>query len=376
MPEKRVTVWVQRFKDRAHLMLQWIDPDTGKRKSKSAETADEKQAETARADLESDLNHGRHQEASRMSWERFRELFEEEFVAVRRKNTRANYEDTLDAFERLCRPTTLRGVNERTVSAFVAALLRQPGRGAGETMAPSTVKVRLQFLRTALRWAAGQKLIPAAPEFPKVKVPRKRPQPVPAESFEKLLDKAPDDAMRAVVLCGWLAGLRLEETWALEWEESDAAPWVDFARDRIILPAELVKGDEDQAVPLDALLRAALECLPRQGRRVFRFVALGGGELPAAGLGKRVIALARRAGVRLSMRILRRGFACAYASDVPAQVLQTLMRHKHISTTMAYYANTEAAAVEAVRRRNSQRNIANAAGGCKGATADGARAND
>jgi hypothetical protein len=31
MPERRVMVWVQRFKDRKHLMLQWLDPDTGKR---------------------------------------------------------------------------------------------------------------------------------------------------------------------------------------------------------------------------------------------------------------------------------------------------------------------------------------------------------
>jgi hypothetical protein len=44
MPEKRVTVWVQRFKDRPHLMLQWTDPDTGRRKSKSAETALERRS--------------------------------------------------------------------------------------------------------------------------------------------------------------------------------------------------------------------------------------------------------------------------------------------------------------------------------------------
>ena len=122
MPEKRVTVWVQRFKDRATLMLQWIEPDTGKRKSRSAGTDDDKAAEQARADLEYELNHGRYQEASRMKWERFRELFEAEFVAGRRFNTRNNYEDTLDALERLCRPTTLRGVTERTISAFVTAL--------------------------------------------------------------------------------------------------------------------------------------------------------------------------------------------------------------------------------------------------------------
>src|SRR6516164_1892049 len=105
MSDKRIKVWVQRFKDRPHLMLQWIDPDTGRRKSKSAETADEKEAEQARADLESDLNHGRYQEASRMTWERFRELFEAEFAAGKRENTRKGYAATFDLFERLCSPT-------------------------------------------------------------------------------------------------------------------------------------------------------------------------------------------------------------------------------------------------------------------------------
>ena len=33
---KRVVVWVQNFPDRPHLMLQWHDPETGKRKSKTA----------------------------------------------------------------------------------------------------------------------------------------------------------------------------------------------------------------------------------------------------------------------------------------------------------------------------------------------------
>jgi hypothetical protein len=39
MSEKRVIVWVQRFKDRDNLMLPWNDPFTGARKNKSAETS-------------------------------------------------------------------------------------------------------------------------------------------------------------------------------------------------------------------------------------------------------------------------------------------------------------------------------------------------
>src|SRR5262249_36324302 len=129
----RIHVWGQRFKDRAHLMLQWLDPETGRRKSKSAETADEKKAEQARADLEADLNNGRYAEASRISWERFRELFEEEYVAPLRPDTRKNYEATLDLFERLCHLGSLRSISERTVSQFATLMRKEPGRAKGST---------------------------------------------------------------------------------------------------------------------------------------------------------------------------------------------------------------------------------------------------
>jgi integrase len=138
-------------------------------------------------------------------------------------------------------------------------------------MAASTVKVRLQYLHTALSWAVEQKLLPELPRFPAVKVPKKDPQPVPAESFERLLARAGDPQMRAYLLAGWLAGLRLNEALALEWEPSEKAPYLDLPRDRIVLPAEFVKAVKDQWVPVDPMLRVTLESLPRHGTRVFRF---------------------------------------------------------------------------------------------------------
>jgi integrase len=273
MSEKRVTVWVQRFKDRDNLMLQWIDPFTGARKSKSAETSIPAVAEMKRTELEYELNHGLHKEASRMSWDKFRELFEAEYVSGKRPNTRLGYGDTLDQFEALCHPTSLRAISERTISAFVSALRRLPTRGR-EGQKPGTIHVRLQFLKTALRWAVDQGLLPKCPKFPRVDVPEKLPQPVPVESFERIYSKAADDAqMQAYLLCGWLAGLRLSEAYALEWEETEEAPYVDLARDRIVLPAAIVKGKSDQWVPLDPLLREALLALPRHGKKVFRFIS-------------------------------------------------------------------------------------------------------
>jgi hypothetical protein len=58
------------------------------------------------------------------------------------------------------------------------------------------------------------------------------------------------------------------------------------------------------------------------------------------------------------MRTLRRGIGCRYAGKVPAQVLQKLMRHASITTTMNFYANVDDAAMEAAwgTQRNSSRN--------------------
>jgi integrase len=268
MTEKRIVVWVQHFKDRDNLMLQWIDPLTGKRRSESAGTNNPGLAEMKRTDKEYELNHGLHKEVSRLSWERFRELFEEEYVAARRKNTRENYTCMFDALERLCHPSTLKSVTERMVSRFAAALGKEPGKARGSTeQAPSTIRQRLALLRTALVWAVRQKLIPELPHFPTIKVPKRKPQPIPAESFERLLAKADDATMQAFLLAGWLGGLRLHEAFALEWDENDKAPWLDLRRERIVFPATFAKAVEDQWVPLDPALREAVEALPRQAGR-------------------------------------------------------------------------------------------------------------
>jgi integrase len=353
-----VVVWVQLFPDRPHLVLQWHDPETGKRKSQTAGTCNPLEAEKARADLEYELNHGLHQAGARMAWDTFRERFEDEYVAALRANTRGNYADTLNLFERLCNPRRLDLITARTVSAFAAAMRSERVHAGKVGMEPSTVKVRLQFLRTALAWAVAQGLMAKLPTFPRVKLAGKAPQPVAGEAFERLLDKAGGDAeMRAYLLCGWLAGLRLREAYNLEWGPAERAPWVDLERNRLWLPAAAVKATRDQWLPLDPELREALEALPRHGKRVFRFDGPRG-RVCAEAVSQRVRALARRAGLRMSMKTLRRGFGCRYAADVPAQVLQKLMRHSNIKTTMDYYANVDAAVEAAVlgRKRNSSRN--------------------
>jgi integrase len=155
-----------------------------------------------------------------------------------------------------------------------------------------------------------------------------------------------------------LGGLRLAEAAILEWEPTTEAPYLDLDGHRIVLPAEFVKAVEDQWVPLDPTLHTALLGLPRCGRKVFCFQTRGGRPIGLSAIGERIIRLAKKAHVKLTIRSLRRGFGCRYAGKVPAQVLQRLMRHASINTTMAYYANVDDAVMEAVLgpKRNTSRN--------------------
>lgn len=351
MPE-RVRVWVQGRADRGNLNLQWHDPLTGGRKSRTAGTADRREAERRAADLEYELSRGLYREDSGVTWPDFRARFEAEHAAGLRDATREKYRAVLDAFEAIVNPRLLKAVNERAVSAFVTGLRSRPLPGGKVGCAPATVKNYVVTLGVALRWAVGQKFLAAVPTFPAVKVPKKRPQPVPAESFERLLAVAPDDRWRAFLLCGWWAGLRLSEALRLRWEPQDRYPWVDFARRRVVLPAAFVKATEDQWVPMHAVLRDALAALPRTGPEVFGFRSRKtGGPLSRHGASNAVIRLARKAGVRLSMHRLRRGFGSRVARQfgrAGSAMAHQLLRHASLQTTLDYYADVGDALYDAI----------------------------
>src|SRR5262245_30101224 len=309
-------------------------------------------AERKRIDLEADLNNGRYQEASKLAWDRFRQLFQDEYLAGLRERTREKYNTVLDVFEDVIDPDRLRSVTERTISAFVRGLRERKRPGGKVGLAPMSIKNYLISLKTALAWAVGQKLLPSLPKFPTIHVPKKKPQPIPAESFERLLAKAPDDLWRAYLLCGWWGGLRLSEALFLEWEPSEEHPWVDFPNNRIVLPAVFAKSAQDQWVPLHPVLRAALERLPSTGRRVFPFRSRKtGGPLTRNGVTNRVLAMAKKAGVRLSMHRLRKGFGCRAAKMLGkggAAMLHELMRHSSMQVTMDYYASVDDALQDAI----------------------------
>jgi integrase len=352
MAKRPVRVWIQRFSDRKSLVLQWFCPITGKRKSRSAETSDPEQAEIAREKLQYELRNDKFQEASNLSWAEFRQAFEEECFPNYRPNTRRRMRVVLRHFEAICNPRKVQAIDAKTMSAFVAGMRKRKGRPGPQTMA-STIALYLSSLHKVLSWAVKKDALAAVPEFPEVEVPVSDPPPVPAESFECLYAKATDPQMKAFLLCGWRAGLRLNEAFQLEREPTDKAPWLDVARKRIWIPRDFSKAKVVQWVPLDAMLAEALQALPQHGRKVFHFMSKRGTRpLTVLGVCCRIGTLAKKAGVRLTMKSLRKGFGSYYAHRVSAHVLQKLMRHADIKTTMRYYVNIDTAVEQAVQDRN------------------------
>jgi integrase len=351
--EQRISVYLLKPNDRPFFKLEWVVPGTDIRRSKSAKTADPAEAERKRADLEYELNHGLHHDPCALTWEAFRQVFEDEVLSGLRPKTREKYGSVFDVFEQIARPLKLRDVDERCLSRFAAGMLRREVRGGKVGLAAWTQRNYLVALKTALGWAVEQGMLPALPKCRKIKVPKKKPQPIAAEDFEKLLAQAPDDTWRAYLLCGWWAGLRLSEARELRWEPSDAKPWLDLPRNRIVLPAAFAKSDEDQSVPLHPVLREALEKVPRVAVGVFPFRSRrGGGPLSDAGLSQYVRMLAKRAGVLLSMHRLRKGFGCRVAKQLGkgnAPLLHTLMRHSSMQVTMDFYASVDDAVQDAIK---------------------------
>lgn len=77
-----------------------------------------------------------------------------------------------------------------------------------------------------------------------------------------------------------------------------------------------------------------------------------GGSLTRNGVTNRVLALAKQAGIKLSMHRLRKGFGCRAAKMLGkggAAMLHELMRHSSMQVTMDYYASVDDVLHDAIR---------------------------
>jgi integrase len=366
----RVRVYVREYQDRPTYVLEWKDPITGRRRFKTTAIArggrrNKAEAERAAGDWEDDLNAGA-VGSEKMTWEKFRDLYEGQKLPGLAEGTRDKANDVFNKLERELNPRYLRDLTEARLSHFVTVL-------RASRLAEDTIRSILAHIKSALSWAVEQKLLSRLPAVPKLRRVKKatgtpmKGRPITAEEFERMLEvipavvgpeHAPDWARYLRGLDA--SGLRLEESLDLRWED-DGRIRPRFAEGRLpvlVIPAECEKGFMDREHPMAPEFALMLHEVPIASRKgfVFRLNGRGhsGGRLQANAVSKTVSDIGKAAGVKVytnprtgkvkfaSAHDLRRTFGERWAARLMPVQLMELMRHKNIETTLRYYVGANA----------------------------------
>ena len=340
-------------KGKGSYVLRWRDPETGAWKEKSCKTTVKKEADKAGAQLEADLQQGRYVEPSKMTWIDFRLRFEEEKLRSLAVKSRNAYNTALNRVENVLHPAKLVELDGPTLSRFQARLRANDLREA-------TIAAYLRHIAAALRWGHSLGLISVLPIIQKPKRARTakqmRGRPITGEEFERMLaacDKVrPTDAgiWKGFLQGLWLSGLRLSEALSLSWD-TDAEISVDLDGEfpclRIVAEAE--KGFRDRQLPLTPDFSEYIKQTPDDLRtgKVFKvaelFSRVDTVSKVVCAIGENASVLVNREQEKFaSAHDLRRAFGNRWASKVMPVVLQQLMRHESIETTMKYYVSQSA----------------------------------
>jgi integrase len=339
--------------------LRWFDPMTGRRRYKSAGTANRKQADKAAAVLEAELREGRYAKPSGTTWDDFRERYETEALPALAPRTAHAWRAVANHVERILSPRKVADLTGDRLSFFQAQLRTKKPK----PLRDSSIATHLAHLKAALSWAVRVGMIR---EVPKVQKPKRnlgggmmRGRPVTGEEFDRMLAKVPDVRPKDVArwehyLTGlWLSGLRLEESLRLTWD-ADGEFSVDlggrYPRFRIYAEAE--KGHRNRLLPMTPDFAEWLLETPDDERYglVFKLGATSGRQRSAKRVCRTVGDIGRLAGVVVnreqekfaSAHDLRRSFATRWAGRVKPATLQLLMRHSSIDTTLRYYVAQDA----------------------------------
>ncbi len=384
MHEIKVSVFKRKGKNRSpYYQMQYRDPDTDTKVGKSTGQLKKRDADRVAAKWEAELREGRDTKRSgRMPWSEFRRLYEDEVLASLADKTDVKVSGVFNVFERFITPKRLADMNEETLGRYQSHL-RQQGR------AESTIKGHLAHIKAALMWAKDRKLIHTVPS---VKMPKRakrgtdamKGRPITLEEFERMLGKVqkvilsagvrlPDGRKPVVVeswkhyLDGlWHSGLRLEESIDLHWTDRTRLCVEDLDCDRpmIWIPGDKEKGNRDRVLPMAPEFAEFLRETPQGRRHGFVFAPLsrqkryGDDRMTANRVSCIVSDIGKAASVKVSetggkvkfasAHDLRRSFGERWSSRVMPNILQELMRHENIQTTLRYYVGQNAKRTSAI----------------------------
>lgn len=377
---------------RTFYVLRWIDPYSGKEREQSTKSKSERVAARMAREKEIELC-GIDPADDRMTWARFRERYTTEYLSTLADRTIQSFNTAADAFERICRPKFLVDVKSDVLAAFVAKRrteskqtghaqrerkrkqlgltveeykakrkLKDDSGGATKAVSKSTIAQQLRMLYAALGWAKEMRLISTIP-VTRARKPKRgsknrrlmRGRPITETEFATVCNAAKivrkGDAADWLFLLGglWDSGLRLGEACELSYDDSTGFS-IDVARRRPVFKifSEHQKGDRDEMCPVAPEFVTRLRTVPEALRRgrVFSLAIRYSAEY----IGKVVAKIGRRSGIVVdrskeefaTAQTLRRSFGSRWALKVKAPILQRMMRHQSILTTLEYYVDVDA----------------------------------
>jgi integrase len=385
---KELKINLVRVQNSRFWAVRFTDPNTGRTIQKSTGTSSKKEAERFLGELRGELLTGRYASPSKITWESFRERYEEQVLPGLALKTQLKVATIFNAVESLISPERLRDLTAERLSTFQAKL-REGKR------TETTIAGYMAHLRSALKWAVAMDLLASLPKIKRVQRAKRsnimKGRPISQEEFERMLAKSADIVGDAAAsswtnyLKGlWWSGLRLAESLELYWDDDAKLCVTAVGADLMLrIPAELEKGNKDRLLPIAPEFATFLTETPIAGRtgRVFKLVPrkVRGERLTADRVTRIVSAIGRAANVAVdkgrnkfaTAHDLRRSFGERWADRVMPQVLMVLMRHESIDTTLRYYVGHNAQRTTLVLKEalaDHQRRSAGALGDKKGDT--------
>lgn len=349
---------------RKFLYLRFVDPATRKPIERSSGCTTRKAALLEAGKWQAELREGRYKPASKVTWAEFRARYENEALPSLAENTAGKVLSMFNSIEKHVSPARLADLTAERIVTWQQAL-------RDKHLSEATIKSYSAHLKAALRWAADIKLLATVP---RIRMPQRaknqrvmKGRPLTTEEFEKLLAALPKvvGTRRApsweFLLRGlWWSGLRITEALTLRWDGHGLTVDMTGKRPMLRIPAEAEKGNRSRVLPLAPEAAEMLQAVPEDERTGFVFNPAHkwhqGGRLKRMAVIRTISRIGQKALVKVNSTMkggtevvkwasahdLRRAFGERWAQRVMPPVLQQLMRHAEISTTMRYYTGRDA----------------------------------
>ncbi len=291
-----IKVKVVEFGDRKHYQMQYVDPVTRKKKTRSTGVVktslkkDRTEAERVAAKWEAELREGRYSAVGKVSWAAFRERYENEVLSGLSVKSLRQCDVVFGIVESMLGPNRVADVTANRLS-WLAAELRKDERGGKKGklgLSESTIKSYLAHLKSALRWAERVGIISKAPVFPVFRRAQSsegaKGRALTGEEFERLLDATPKvvGVAKAPEWCRFLSGLwwsgfRIGEALSLSWDQG-AGIYVEVVDGEAVahITAASQKSNRNEVLPLAPEFGEMLDNVPVDKRKGYVFEPLDG----------------------------------------------------------------------------------------------------